>query len=44
MRRYASFDYEEGPMRAADLTLLELLVSGKPVDALARLVPTGDSI
>ena len=40
-RRYASFDYEEGPQRPADLTLLELLVNGKAVDALARLVPTG---
>jgi hypothetical protein len=40
--RYASFDYEEGPQRAADLTLLELLVNGKAVDALARLVPTGE--
>lgn len=41
-RRYASFDYEEGPLRPADLTLLELLVNGKPVDALGRLVPSGE--
>jgi translation elongation factor EF-4 len=40
--RYASFDYEEGPLRPADLTLLELLVNGKPVDALGRLVPTSE--
>jgi translation elongation factor EF-4 len=39
--RYASFDYEEGPQRPADLSLLELLVNGKSVDALARLVPAG---
>ncbi|WIA42271.1 hypothetical protein OEZ86_008287 [Tetradesmus obliquus] len=41
---YASFDYEEGPLRPADLTLLELLVNGKAVDALGRLVPTGDAV
>lgn len=29
-------------MRPADLTLLELLVNGKAVDALARLVPTSE--
>lgn len=40
--RYASFDYEEGPQRAADLTLLELLVNGRAVDALARLVPSSE--
>lgn len=39
--RYASFDYEEAALRPADLMLLELLVNGKPVDALARLVPSG---
>jgi translation elongation factor EF-4 len=40
--RYASFDYEEGPLRPADLTLLELMVNGKPVDALGRLVPSSE--
>jgi translation elongation factor EF-4 len=40
--RYASFDYEEGPLRPADLTLLELMVNGKAVDALGRLVPTSE--
>lgn len=35
---FASFDYEEGPLRAAPLVLLELLVNGKAVDALSRLV------
>lgn len=39
--RYASFDYEEGPLRSADLILLDLLVNGKAVDALGRLVPAG---
>jgi hypothetical protein len=38
-RSFASFDYEEGPLRPADLVLLELLVNGTPVDVLARLVP-----
>ncbi|KAF6264082.1 GTP binding protein lepa [Scenedesmus sp. NREL 46B-D3] len=41
---YASFDYEEGPLRPADLTLLELVVNGKAVDALARLVPSSDAV
>lgn len=42
--RYASFDYEEGPQRPADLTLLELLVNGRVVDALARLVPSSECV
>ncbi len=36
--RYASFDYEEGEYRAADLVRLDILAHGKVVDALARLV------
>ncbi|KXZ56572.1 hypothetical protein GPECTOR_1g514 [Gonium pectorale] len=37
-RGYASFDYEEGPYRPADLVRLDILAHGRPVDALARLV------
>ncbi|GFR41154.1 hypothetical protein Agub_g1818, partial [Astrephomene gubernaculifera] len=35
---YASFDYEEGPYRPADLVRLDILAHSKPVDALARMV------
>ncbi|KAG2442751.1 hypothetical protein HXX76_002832 [Chlamydomonas incerta] len=35
---YASFDYEEGPYRPADLVRLDVLAHGRPVDALARMV------
>lgn len=35
--RYASFDYEEGEYREADLVRLDILAHGKVVDALARL-------
>lgn len=41
--RYASFDYEVGPMREADLVLMELLINGHAVDALARMVYSGDA-
>ena len=35
---YASFDYEEGPARKADLVRLDLLLNGEAVDAMARIV------
>jgi translation elongation factor EF-4 len=38
LSRYATFDYEEGEYRAADLQRLDILAHGQPVDALTRLV------
>lgn len=35
---FASFDYEEGEYREADLQRLDMLVNGQVVDALARMV------
>lgn len=35
---YASFDYEEGELRKADLVRLDLMLNGEAVDALARIV------
>ena len=35
---YASFDYEQGEERAADLVRLDLLLNGEAVDALARII------
>ena len=35
---YASFDYEEGEARKADLVRLDLLLNGEAVDAMARIV------
>jgi GTP-binding protein LepA len=37
-RGYASFDYEIGDYRATDIVKLDILINGKPVDALAQLV------
>lgn len=38
-RGYASFDYEFLEYRPADLVKLEILVNGKPVDALSYILP-----
>lgn len=35
---YASFDYEVGEYRKADLVRMDVLVNGEPIDALARIV------
>lgn len=35
---YATFDYDMGEYRSADLIRLDVLVNGEPVDALARVV------
>jgi translation factor GUF1, mitochondrial len=40
---YASLDYEPGPMRPADLRLLEVLVNGAALDPLARLVHSSEA-
>ncbi|MEW5309621.1 MAG: hypothetical protein WDW38_001499 [Sanguina aurantia] len=41
---YASFDYDEGPYRTAELQRLDILAHGVPVDALARMVHRNDII
>ncbi|KAG2483434.1 hypothetical protein HYH03_017688 [Edaphochlamys debaryana] len=40
---YASFDYEEGPYREADLVRLDVAAHGERVDALARMVARGEA-
>ena len=35
---YASFDYEEADFEPADLVKMDILLNGKPVDALAIIV------
>ncbi|KAK9116848.1 hypothetical protein Sjap_015795 [Stephania japonica] len=35
---YASFDYEDSDYQASDLVKLDILLNGKPVDALATIV------
>lgn len=35
---YASFDYEEGGYQPADLVKMDILLNGKPVDALSTIV------
>jgi GTP-binding protein LepA len=42
-RGYASFDYEMLDYRPVDLVKLDILVNGKPVDALSMLVFRGHS-
>ncbi len=37
-RGYASFDYEVADYRPTDIVKLDILINGKPVDALAQLV------
>eukprot|EP00955_Chlamydomonas_euryale_P046166 353350-Chlamydomonas_euryale.AAC.19 len=39
LQGYATFDYEDGEYRSADLVRLDILAQGSPVDALCRLVP-----
>ena len=41
---YATFDYEEGPYRSADLVRLDFLVHGSPVDALTRVLHRSDAV
>ena len=37
-RGYASFDYDFGEFRAADLVKLDILLNGEPVDALSTII------
>lgn len=41
---YATFDYEPGPHRSADLVRLDFLIHGSPVDALSRVLHRADAV
>jgi hypothetical protein len=41
---YATFDYEPGPHRSADLVRLDFLIHGSPVDALSRVLHREDAL
>ena len=40
---YATFDYEPGPHRPADLVRMDFHIHGAPVDALARVLHRSDA-
>ncbi|OQA36073.1 MAG: Elongation factor 4 [Candidatus Dependentiae bacterium ADurb.Bin331] len=40
---YASFDYEEAGFQAGDLVKMDILLNGKPVDALSTIVHTDNA-
>jgi len=42
-RGYASFDYELADYRPTDLVKLDILLNGKPVDALSQLIYRGNA-
>jgi GTP-binding protein LepA len=42
-RGYASFNYELGDYRPTDLVRLDILINGRPVDALSQLVYRGNA-
>jgi len=42
-RGYASFDYELADYHATDLVKLDILLNGKPVDALSQLIYRGNA-
>lgn len=41
---YATFDYELGPHRSADLVRLDFVIHGSPVDALSRVLHRSDAV
>lgn len=42
-RGYASFDYELADYRSTDLVKMDILLNGKPVDALSQLIYRGNA-
>jgi GTP-binding protein LepA len=40
---YASFDYEEAGFQSGDLVKMDILLNGKPVDALSTIVHTDNA-